>query len=744
MLLKTNIEMNNKYNSFYDLTKLKCIYDEDIILLEKKVNSFSIDEKYNYGLNISSKICILPNLNLDFAQIEKYYEKLGKINSNDFLNEIKVINKYIKKLIDSIKMKVIEGLKEQYIVYYLFQFVNQFYFYIFLNLNIQFQKICKDNNENINMNEFDSFYDLFSNYILILNSAKLYLSNDIYNSQLNELGEEKKLYIIKKLRTRTNLGLYLSFKEIISFPKEFKKLINNCQKILSSIVNIVGNNRIVFYDENYNNKNEFNAKINILLENYIKSFEILHSINEIYNIIDYKYFYNYELNHNFDIKKEFNLYKKNQYQVDISKNQIINENNNNEFNINTFKTDMHNLTFTLLSYTWLFNANSKYILINLYNDNSQKDIILESVFNLLNENNTQQSLDNLNFTLSVRRDNLIEDTLKQLSKPNINLRCPLKIDFIGEEGVDQGGLKKEFFMLITRKIFTKEYNLFSYNSKTHLFWFNLSKTHQSENYELIGIIFGLAIYNSIILDIKFPLVLYKKLLKVEPSLEDLKEVDIELYKNLCYILDSDEEDLEDKLDSNFTVLTENNGKKIIMPLIENGENIMINRKNKKEYVELYIDWYFNKSIEGYYSSFEHGFNRVFDEDLLKILTPEELELIICGSSNLNFYELQKACIYKDGYNKESLTIKYFWEVVFDFDEEEKRKLLSFITGCDRAPINGLGNLVINITKIGTDINKLPSAHTCFNDLLLPDYKNKELLKKFLLIAIDFSEGFGLS
>ena len=50
-----------------------------VLLLEKKVNSFSIDEKYNYGLNISSKICILPNLNLDFAQIEKYYEKLGKI-----------------------------------------------------------------------------------------------------------------------------------------------------------------------------------------------------------------------------------------------------------------------------------------------------------------------------------------------------------------------------------------------------------------------------------------------------------------------------------------------------------------------------------------------------------------------------------------------------------------------------------------------------------------------------------------
>jgi len=734
--------MNNKYNSFYDLNKLKCIDDEDIILLEKKINSFSIDGKYNYGINISSKISILTKLNLDFKKIEKYYEKPRKIN--DFLNEMKAINKYIKNIIKPINMKLIEGLKGQYAIYYLFQFVNQFYFYIFLNPRIQFPKICKECNENINMNEIDSFCDFFSNYILILNSAKLYLSNDIYNSQLNELGEEQKLFIIKKLRTHTNLGLYLSFKEINDFPKQFKKLINNCQKVLSSIVNIMDISRLRFDDENHNNKNELNSKMNILLENYIKSMEILNSINEIYNIIDYKYFYNDELNRNFDIKKEFNLYKKNQYQIELAKKQNSYENNNNEFNINTFKTDMHNLTFTLLSYTWLFNAYSKYILINLYNDNYQKDIILESVVNFLNENNTQPSLHNLSFTLSVRRDYLIEDTLYQLSKSNINLRSPLKIDFIGEEGVDQGGLKKEFFMLIIRKIFDEKYHLFSYNSKTQLFWFNLNSNNKSKIYELIGIIFGLAIYNSIILDIKFPLALYKKILKVEPSLEDLKEVDIELYKNLTYILDYDEEDLEDKLDTNFTVLTENNGEKIVFPLIENGENIMINNENKKQYVELYIDWYFNKSIQDYYSDFEHGFNRVFDEDLLKILTPEELELIICGSSNLNFHELQKVCIYKDGYNEESLTIKYFWEVVSDFDEEEKKKLLSFITGCDRAPINGLGNLVISITKIETDINKLPSAHTCFNDLLLPDYKDKELLKKCLLISINFSEGFGLS
>ena len=110
---------------------------------------------------------------------------------------------------------------------------------------------------------------------------------------------------------------------------------------------------------------------------------------------------------------------------------------------------------------------------------------------------------------------------------------------------------------------------------------------------------------------------------------------------------------------------------------------------------------------------------------------------------MNFYELKKAAKYEDGYKIDSLTIKYFWEVLFDFSEEEKKKFLFFVTGCDRAPINGLGNLIITVSRWGPDSDKLPTAHTCFNHLLIPDYQNKDKLKKNLTIAISNSEGFGL-
>jgi ubiquitin-protein ligase E3 A len=69
--------------------------------------------------------------------------------------------------------------------------------------------------------------------------------------------------------------------------------------------------------------------------------------------------------------------------------------------------------------------------------------------------------------------------------------------------------------------------------------------------------------------------------------------------------------------------------------------------------------------------------------------------------------------------------------------------LAFCTGSDRAPILGLGSLPIYIGRHGDEDERLPSAHTCFNHLLIPEYSSKEKLKVKLELAIENSEGFGL-
>jgi len=123
--------------------------------------------------------------------------------------------------------------------------------------------------------------------------------------------------------------------------------------------------------------------------------------------------------------------------------------------------------------------------------------------------------------------------------------------------------------------------------------------------------------------------------------------------------------------------------------------------------------------------------------------PEELELLVCGSPKLDFHAWEKTTRYIDGYSADHQVIKWFWQVVHEMEDSFKKKFLSFCTGSDRAPILGLGSLQLFVGRHGDDNTRLPSAHTCFNHLLIPEYSSKEILKEKLLQAIENSEGFGL-
>lgn len=65
--------------------------------------------------------------------------------------------------------------------------------------------------------------------------------------------------------------------------------------------------------------------------------------------------------------------------------------------------------------------------------------------------------------------------------------------------------------------------MFTFNKDTRLFWFNKDSLETMAQFTLIGIVLGLAIYNSCILDIKFPPVVFKKLLGKKATFEDLKQ-----------------------------------------------------------------------------------------------------------------------------------------------------------------------------------------------------------------------------
>ena len=98
--------------------------------------------------------------------------------------------------------------------------------------------------------------------------------------------------------------------------------------------------------------------------------------------------------------------------------------------------------------------------------------------------------------------------------------------------------------------------------------------------------------------------------------------------------------------------------------------------------------------------------------------------------------------YDDGYTAEHPTIVLLWQVIHEMPLEHQKRFLSFCTGSDRVPIKGLGSFgQFIISKNGNDETRLPSAHTCFNHMLLPAYTSKERLRQQLLKAITETEGF---
>ncbi|XP_072942235.1 ubiquitin-protein ligase E3A [Epargyreus clarus] len=351
--------------------------------------------------------------------------------------------------------------------------------------------------------------------------------------------------------------------------------------------------------------------------------------------------------------------------------------------------------------------------------------------------------------LKVRRSHIIDDALVELEmvamQRALDLKKQLVVEFEGEQGVDEGGVSKEFFQLIVEEIFNPDYGMFTYQPDSHTMWFNPTSFETEAQFTLIGIVLGLAIYNNVILAVNFPMVVYRKLMGKKGSFEDLADWNPDLYNGLKDMLQYNEDDLQEAYYQTFRIgYRDVFGNNIFHDLKQNGDSIFVTQDNKKEFAELYADFLLNSSVATQFAAFRRGFVMVTDESQLGALfRPEEVETLVCGSKNFDFNELEKSTEYDGGFTAESQTIKDFWSIVHSLSLEDKRKLLQFTTGSDRVPVGGLSNLKLVIARNGPDCDRLPTAHTCFNVLLLPEYDTKEKLEDRLMKAISYSKGFGM-
>lgn len=291
--------------------------------------------------------------------------------------------------------------------------------------------------------------------------------------------------------------------------------------------------------------------------------------------------------------------------------------------------------------------------------------------------------------LKVRRDHIIEDALVELEmiamENEKDLKKQLVVEFEGEQGIDEGGVSKEFFQLIIDEIFNPDYGMFVLHSETQHMWFNQISFESDAQFTLVGIILGLAIYNNIILDVKFPMVVYKKLMGKRGSFYDLEDFNPVLYNGLTDLLEYEGDDIEDVFSQTFRIcFTDPFGSVISHDLKPKGYAILVNQSNKREFVDLYAAFLLNRSVEKQFKAFRRGFQMVTDESPLSLLfRPEEIEQLVCGSKIFDLHELEEATEYDAGFTADTPIIRHFWEIVHDMSPEDQKKLLQFTTGSDR-------------------------------------------------------------
>ncbi|KZS07975.1 Uncharacterized protein APZ42_028367 [Daphnia magna] len=261
---------------------------------------------------------------------------------------------------------------------------------------------------------------------------------------------------------------------------------------------------------------------------------------------------------------------------------------------------------------------------------------------------------------------------------------------------------------------------------------------------------------SIILDLHFPSICYRKLLSppVVPAnhsarvgvvrnfnLDDLAQFMPEVVFGLKELL-AYEGNVEEDMGLTFQVSFGEYNEVVTVPLMENAHRVPVTNANRNEFVRLYLDWILNKGIYEKFRAFYLGFHSVCASNALIMLRPEEVEILVCGSPKLDLRELQKNTEY-DGYKAGDRIIKDFWDVLFELPPEMQKRFLRFVTGTDRVPVGGMAEMSFKITRLRDRPAFLPSAHTCFNQLVLPDYPDRETLEQKLFIALSNAEGFGL-
>uniref|UniRef100_A0A2K6MND1 E3 ubiquitin-protein ligase n=1 Tax=Rhinopithecus bieti TaxID=61621 RepID=A0A2K6MND1_RHIBE len=285
-------------------------------------------------------------------------------------------------------------------------------------------------------------------------------------------------------------------------------------------------------------------------------------------------------------------------------------------------------------------------------------------------------------------------------------------------------------------------------------------------FRFLGKLMAKAIMDFRLVDLPLGLPFYKWMLRQETSLtsHDLFDIDPVVARSVYHLedivrqkkrLEQDKSQTKESLQYALETLTMNGcsvedlGLDFTLPgfpnieLKKGGKDIPVTIHNLEEYLRLVIFWALNEGVSRQFDSFRDGFESVFPLSHLQYFYPEELDQLLCGSKadTWDAKTLMECCRPDHGYTHDSRAVKFLFEILSSFDNEQQRLFLQFVTGSPRLPVGGFRSLNPPLTIVRKTFEStenpddfLPSVMTCVNYLKLPDYSSIEIMREKLLIA----------
>jgi len=359
-------------------------------------------------------------------------------------------------------------------------------------------------------------------------------------------------------------------------------------------------------------------------------------------------------------------------------------------------------------------------------------------------------------SVEVNKDSLFVQLAKHLMElPTSALRKnqqPFNVSFSNEAGIDAGGVFRDALSEVMAELQSSKLPLLvpcpnAVNKVGHTLdkWVPNSACSTQEHlklFEIVGRIMGMAIRLQEPLQLDLPPICWKPLVDMVVDVSDLEAVDQVTVKSMNMLKDPAELAKNEVTPDNFSDLpytwTAATSSGRVKELRPNGAAHKVTWGDKEAYADAVVALRLDE-FATQMQAVRAGLVSVVPKRLLSLLTPTELESLVCGSPELDLELLKKHTRY-NGCKVNDPHIRFFWKVLTKFSQAERSMFLRFAWGRSRLPIASNFTDTMTISGFstqggGSDDDYLPKSHTCFFSIELPKYSSEDICRSKLLTAV---------